>query len=50
MLKILMIVLLLGVAYRLFFPPNKQIGTHNDLQEPDEYIDYEEVDNEETNQ
>jgi hypothetical protein len=42
MLKILMLIVLIGFAYRLFVPSAKQISGQADP-EPDEFIDYEEI-------
>jgi cbb3-type cytochrome oxidase subunit 3 len=44
MLKILVLIVIIGFIYRLFSPSAKQIsGQENGIQEPDEFIDYEEV-------
>ena len=45
MLKLLFILGLLYVSYRLFIPKNPGIGNSEkqDLEEPEEYTDYEEI-------
>lgn len=44
MLKILTLVVVIGLIYRMFSPSRKQLSDQQPIdQEPDDFIDYEEV-------